>query len=259
MAALVLQMLTIRHVDVGEDPATNFHKFGRGPDLARGRCVYMTVNVRNVYNWDGALRLQDTSEMVSRYNHCGMKRDVFGEPTFIWLMLGAVLGPLTDLGALSGSSRQEMALFLWSQCTTEIYLAVFFGMPVYWGNAGLPKRIKSSVRDLISLASCLSNARFPVSEILSRDACLRLAPSIFWQESSQLPEAARINRATTRTIAEVDANSFHLLDSQIHSSDDVDSRGDRNSRSACILKLSLLLEGTLTDWLKEWFAAGSPP
>ena len=253
MVALVLQMLTIQHVEVWEDSATTSMSLAGVLIWHAAACVYMFISGRNVYKLGLRIYVSKTrSDIVSRYNHWGMEKEVFGESTLFWLMSGAVLGSLT-IGGIFWLIAPATAPISVEPTTTAIYLAIFFWMPVYGGMQDY--RNAENKRERLDALHPAFHARFPVSEILSMYECLRLAPAIFWQEYSKLPDG-RINTATNQEFR-TRVNSFHLLDSQIN---------QRMMLAVAVIAIIavvpsltfLFLEGTLIDWIRELFTVPTP-
>ena len=193
--ALLLQTSTIRQVDVWEEPSKASVSLAGVLIWHAAACVYMFVCGRNGYKQ--ALRMylrKKNPDVVSRYGHWGMEREVFGESTLFWLISGAVLGSLT-IGGIFWPIASATSPINVEPTTTAMYLALSLLAPAYWGMQDY--RVAETKRERLDALHPAFHARFPVTEILSMYECLRLAPPVFWQEYTQLPEG-RINTATNQ-------------------------------------------------------------
>ena len=253
--AFILQTLTLGQIDIWEEPSQASISLGGVLIWHAAACVYMFICGRNGYKL--ILRMyvfRRRPDTFARYEHWGMEREVFGESTLaVWLVFGTVLGSLT-IGGIFWFIAPATTPIAIEQTTVALYLAIFFGMPAYGGM--LDYRNAETKRERLDALHPAFHARFPVSEILSMYECLRLASPVLWHEYTRLPEG-QINKATNQEFRNR-ASSFHLRESQV------------NQRLMLIVGVVavaailpsltfLVLEGTLTDWLRDLFAAPATP
>ena len=190
---------------------------------------------------------------LDRYRHWGMEREALGDPGYLGLM--AVITTLWGSFAIwvlvwhiepSTASMELEPRAIAVGFAMYFFLPAYFVMNDHWQDERRRERL-----DALHPAF---HARFPVSEILSMDECLRLAPYIFWEEYTSLPES-RINKATNEEFR-------HRVAPYQASSGMVNQRMMLTLAVVAVLVtvpslVYLILEGTLSEWFSDTFLA--PP
>ena len=252
--AAIAQTFTLQTFDFSVEPSQTSVSLGVVL-IWMGACyIGMVACGRNWYRL--ALRTyikKARPNILARYQHWDMEREVLGDQSLLLSIIASLWASFTIVFFVWFVSPATTPVEVGSNVTL-LSLPVFFLMPISWGMSdyrhGETKRrkldaLRPAFHDLLS-----------VSEILSMYECLRLAPSVFWNEYAELLEG-QINRATNHEFRSM-ASSYHLRDSQIH---------QRMALTFAVIAVAaaapslafLLLEGTLTDWLRDLFTATTPP
>ena len=191
--------------------------------------------------------------VFARYRHWDMENEVFGNLTVVWAIVATIWATVTIVFIVRVIAPATTPISVEPRATL-LPLAAFFLVQISWIMSDY--RHGETKRDKLDALRPIFHARFSVSEILSMYECIRLAPSVFWNEYKGLPEW-RISRATNQEFRNR-ASSYHVRDSQIH------------QRTAIIIAVIavlaatpslayLLLEGTLTESISDLFKAPDPP
>lgn len=254
LVALVSQSVTLQTFDLRAEPSQTSVSLGTILIWFAASFIYTFVCGRNGYKlalWMYVRKARPN--ILARYQHWGMEREVFGDSTLLWLINATILGFLS-IGGIFWYIAPATTPITVDPMPTAIYLALSLGLPVYGGvldHRGLETR-----REKLDALHPAFQARFPVSEILSMYECLRSTPPLFWHEYTELPER-QINKATNQEFRNR-ASSYHLLESQINQR--IMLTVGVVAVIAAVPSLTFLfLEGTLIQWLSDLFTAPTPP